>query len=381
MTPRPVARFMASLFGEAGSGQIKLLDAGAGVGSLTAAFVEEFCQRDSHVSSIVATAYEVDPIMEEARKTTLAECGQVCQSAGIRFDSHLSKEDFVQSGTSQLLTSPGPLFPETSTASKFTHAILNPPYKKIHSDSTHRQLLRSACIETSNLYAGLLSLVIRMLENNGEMVAITPRSFCNGPYFKPFRKLLIEKMSLRQIHVFESRTDAFRDDDVLQESVIIHAVRNQPQSEVTISVSEDAGFSRLRSRNVDFAEIIVPQAPEPFIHIITDNRDLRFVERMYSLPNILKGLIYFSSQVGQMSVDRTHFCDSIERSLQDLSTSLTTSLSLKFPIPATLRFRVQDGPRDVFWSVRNGIGEFKGRTTNGAFWAWINRLLQVFLWN
>ena len=95
MTPRPVARFMASLFGEAGSGPIKLLDAGAGVGSLTAAFVEEFCQRDSHVSSIVATAYEVDPIMEEALKTTLAECGQVCQSAGIRFDSHLSKEDFV----------------------------------------------------------------------------------------------------------------------------------------------------------------------------------------------------------------------------------------------------------------------------------------------
>ena len=290
MTPRPVARFMASLFGQAGSGPIKLLDAGAGVGSLTAAFVEEFCQRDSHVSSIVATAYEVDPIMEEALKTTLAECGQVCQSAGIRFDSHLSKEDFVQSGTSQLLTSPGPLFPETSTASKFTHAILNPPYKKIHSDSTHRQLLRSAGIETSNLYAGFLSLVIRMLENNGEMVAITPRSFCNGPYFKPFRKLLIEKMSLRQIHVFESRTDAFRDDDVLQESVIIHAVRNQPQSEVTISVSEDAGFSRLRSRNVDFAEIIVPQAPEPFIHIITDNRDLRFVERMYSLPNTLNSL-------------------------------------------------------------------------------------------
>ena len=36
-----------------------------------------------------------------------------------------------------------------------------------------------------------------------KMVAIIPRSFCNGPYFKPFREQFFSMMSLRHIHVFE----------------------------------------------------------------------------------------------------------------------------------------------------------------------------------
>ena len=134
--------------------------------------------------------------------------------------------------------------------------ILNPPYKKIKSASTHRRRLRAVGIETSNLYTGFLSLVIKLLAHGGEMVAITPRSFCNGPYFKPFRELLLSEMSLKQIHVIESRTQAFRDDAVLQESIILHAVKHRPQGRVTLSVSEDADFSLLKSRMVDFDQVI-----------------------------------------------------------------------------------------------------------------------------
>ena len=45
-TPPSVARFMASLFGDS-LPEIRLLDAGAGVGTLTAAFVEELCHQDA----------------------------------------------------------------------------------------------------------------------------------------------------------------------------------------------------------------------------------------------------------------------------------------------------------------------------------------------
>jgi len=38
----------------------------------------------------------------------------------------------------------------------FNAAILNPPYRKINSDSRARRLLREAGIETTNLYAGFL---------------------------------------------------------------------------------------------------------------------------------------------------------------------------------------------------------------------------------
>ncbi len=73
MTPRPVARFMASLFQRQDKAEIRLLDAGAGVGSLTAAFVEEFCHRKKFTNQITATAYEIDPLLiKELTSTFMA---------------------------------------------------------------------------------------------------------------------------------------------------------------------------------------------------------------------------------------------------------------------------------------------------------------------
>src|SRR5439155_3433594 len=74
----------------------------------------------------------------------------------------------------------------------FTHAILNPPYKKINSDSIHRALLRTAGLETVNLYTAFLGLAIELMSEGGEIVAIIPRSFCNGLYYKPFREWLLK---------------------------------------------------------------------------------------------------------------------------------------------------------------------------------------------
>src|SRR5262249_34002780 len=111
----------------------------------------------------------------------------------------------------------------------FTCAILNPPYRKIHTDSEPRRLLRQLGIETSNLYTGFLAVAMLLLDAGGELVAITPRSFCNGTYFNPFRRSFLTKMSLRRLHVFESRQQAFREDEVLQENVILHAVKEGPR--------------------------------------------------------------------------------------------------------------------------------------------------------
>ena len=89
----------------------------------------------------------------------------------------------------------------------------------IGSRAPDRRLLRSVGVETGNLYTGFLALAARLLAPGGELVAITPRSFCSGPYFRPFRELFLELVALRRIHVFEDRGRAFAGDEVLQESV------------------------------------------------------------------------------------------------------------------------------------------------------------------
>ncbi len=156
----------------------------------------------------------------------------------------------------------------------FNAAILNPPYRKINSDSRTRRLLREAGIETSNLYTGFLALAAKLLSEDGEIVAICPRSFCNGPYFKPFREQFLDTMSLRRLHVFESRSAAFQHDDVLQENIIVHAVKSpeKPQS-VVISTSSGEREGEITERACPYAEVVSPHDTDCFIHLIAGESD------------------------------------------------------------------------------------------------------------
>src|SRR5207302_8668200 len=87
---------------------------------------------------------------------------------------------------------------------------------------------------------GFLAAVVQLLDPSGELVSITPRSCCNGPYFRTFRQSLLKTINLRHLHVFESRVVAFRDDDVLQENVILHAVK-QPATPGKVMITSSAG--------------------------------------------------------------------------------------------------------------------------------------------
>jgi len=172
----------------------------------------------------------------------------------------------------------------------FDCAILNPPYKKINSDSRTRSLLREIGVETSNVYTGFLAIVLKLLAPGGEIVAITPRSFCNGPYFKPFRKLLLETVHLTRVHVFESRTVAFSEDDVLQENVIFHGVKGAESKRVVISSSNGPDDEHITHREVPYSELLRPGDPEYFIHIVADEVGKQIAGRMARLSTRLEDL-------------------------------------------------------------------------------------------
>ena len=217
LTPPPVANFMASLF-ETRWRELDLLDAGAGNGELSAALIRRLCASHNPPNRISVTAYELDGAMIESLRVTMRDCEWECERAGIQFSATVLNEDFIAAAVPLIR---GDLF--GAHPLRFNAAIVNPPYRKIRSESSARLWLRSAGIETSNLYTGFVSLITKLLSERGELVAITPRSFCNGPYFKPFRTDFLEAMSLRRLHVFESWSAAFNRDTVLQENIIVRA--------------------------------------------------------------------------------------------------------------------------------------------------------------
>jgi adenine-specific DNA-methyltransferase len=64
LTPNPVAEFMASLF-EIHRSEVRMLDAGAGAGALSAALVGRLCREPRKPKSISISAYEIDPTQIE----------------------------------------------------------------------------------------------------------------------------------------------------------------------------------------------------------------------------------------------------------------------------------------------------------------------------
>ncbi|MBD2728646.1 Eco57I restriction-modification methylase domain-containing protein [Nostoc sp. FACHB-892] len=287
LTPASVAQLMAGMFNRLDLLEISLLDAGAGIGSLIAAFVAKVCQHTQHTSSLRVVAYEIDPFLIGYLHQTLELCNKECQRVGISFNYEIRETDFIEDAVRLLQVG---LMNSANTA-EFTHAILNPPYLKINANSKVRELLRSIGLETSNLYTGFMAATAQLLKPSGEFVAITPRSFCNGPYFCSFRKMFLEMMALQQVHLFESRQEAFSDDDILQETIIIQATKQkQKSSNVIINTSSGANDDLIRSHSVPYTALVQPDDLEQFIHILPDKISQQIVRRMALFSWTLKDL-------------------------------------------------------------------------------------------
>jgi adenine-specific DNA-methyltransferase len=276
---------MASLF-SVELEEIRLLDAGAGKGALTAAFVRYQCGREKKPKRIAVTAYELDAAVVGDLERTLNECQIECARAGIRFSFSILNEDFIAAAASCLRTD---LFSEPVV--NFNASIVNPPYRKLSSDSASRRWLRSVGIETTNYYTAFVALITKLLDRGGEVVAITPRSFCNGPYFKSFRAELLGSISVRRLHLFDSRSAAFGKDGVLQENVILHGIKGESQAEeVILSRSSGRVDGELIERRVRFSEVVPPDDPERFIHLDINDRQQKIRTTIARLRTSLSDL-------------------------------------------------------------------------------------------
>ena len=258
-TPAEIARFMVGLFTRRAWDNCRLLDVGAGIGSLSVAFLERWAAGGFDFQHVEVDVFEIDESLHPHLIQSLKEYGRDQNVA-----SNIRGDDFVHAAVASLS---GDLF--AKVLPRYTHAILNPPYKKIRSNSLYRSALRRVGIETVNLYSAFVALSLSLLEHHGQLVAIVPRSFCNGPYYQPFREYVLERATIRQIHLFASRDTAFKDDGVLQENVIITLERGTRQGEVTVTTSTDASFADMETNRYPFDRIVFPGDPERFIHVPT----------------------------------------------------------------------------------------------------------------
>lgn len=233
-TPPGVCRYMAGLI--SGIPQtFKLLDPGAGLGTLTAAVCERVLSLRPP-RKIEVHLYETDPLVLPLLEKAMNHCRETLQTAGHSFSFTIHSGDFILDGP-RGPTSTAPLFESSET---FDAVIMNPPYFKVRAGSAHAKAMADTLKSHTNIYPLFMARAAELLRPEGEMVAITPRSFCNGLYFREFRRWFFSKVDLAHIHLFECRRSTF--EDVLQESVITLTRRTRvhaPEILITTSRGRD----------------------------------------------------------------------------------------------------------------------------------------------
>lgn len=268
-TPIEVAQQMTRLL-DTFPPKLRVVDPGAGAGMLSAALIAHLLSKENLVTSeIEIVAYELDRNAATYLAKTFAMCRELCRQRGIKLHYVIYNKDFIDAAISQLQGN-----------SRYDIAILNPPYRKIRSGSKEWKKLRKNNLPHSNLYAAFVTLAAILLKRRGKLLSITPRSFCNGPYFLPFRKALLSQVSIGRVHIYNSRIKAFSTDDVLQENVILCAEKSCNHAEVRITscdgpLDRDISVQRVRSE-----ELVDLRDRNLFIYLARNRYERRIYESM-----------------------------------------------------------------------------------------------------
>jgi adenine-specific DNA-methyltransferase len=266
---------MANLAKFPTDGTVRILDPGAGIGVLALAVVERILTERRDLS-IEVDVFEIDEALLPELESTLQSCESLAEQVGSVFLARIHSEDFIEwasiAANSLLLNGLAP---------RFDLVIMNPPYRKIHAQSGERRAMRRIGVEVSNLYAAFLALGIALLDNGGQLIAITPRSFANGPYFRSFRRYFLSRAHFERIHVFESRARAFSDDEVLQENIIFRAAEGPAISSSRATISSNLGPEEpVSTRSIQHFELVDPEDEEAVLHVVCSEDDARVARAM-----------------------------------------------------------------------------------------------------
>lgn len=288
-TPKQVSTFMASLF-EIQNDTIRLLDPGGGTGILTAAFCERLLSNDK-ITNLTIDVYENDSNLVPFLKMTLESCKLELRGMGCNVDYNIYEKDYILHNKSYFTKSDLMWTNENSILYDFI--ISNPPYYKLNVYSPQSTVMRGLISGQPNIYALFMALSASMLKPEGEMVFITPRSFCSGLYYKKFREWLLSNVQITNIHIFESRKEIFDHDEVLQENIILKAKKLkkiEKHEKLIISESKNKHFEKLSKLEVQAGDVIFCKNGDIFIRIPTSPLDLEILHIVDSWPNTLKEL-------------------------------------------------------------------------------------------
>lgn len=267
-TTELTARFMSELFViDLNLPTIRILDAGAGTGILSAAIVERIFNM-GYNGNISLVCYENDERVLPVLRRNL-----ITMREERYFDFEIRTENY--------LTTP-------SIKEEFDYIIGNPPYKKIGKDEAEAKAFPHVCHGAPNLYFLFWAKAIETLRENQELVYIIPRSWTSGAYFAKFREYLFSHCVITHLHLFASRDKVFGGESVLQETMIVKVKKTKERPHtVRITSSSTSEFADVREFQAPYNVVV---ASNQYVFLVTDEQESTTLNRLSHLDGTLSSI-------------------------------------------------------------------------------------------
>lgn len=272
-TSKETAIFMANL-SKCNKENLKILDAGAGTGILSIALLERL-NKIKQIKNIEIDLYENDLNIAEILDVNMKRAKNNFKKVN---KYKIIKENFI-------------LYNSNCPNEKYDIIISNPPYKKIEKNSKEAITMKDVIYGQPNLYFLFMAKAERLLKENGEMIFIVPRSWTSGTYFKKFRNVFLSKVKLTNIHLFISRDKVFNKENVLQETMILRAIKTekkQDKIEITESFSNN-DFDKISKFLIDY-NLCVDKDNEQYVYLPIDDTDIKILKTINTFDTKLEDI-------------------------------------------------------------------------------------------
>ncbi len=318
LTPPAVARYMAKQLGQIHNGA-SLLEPACGSGVLVCALVERLIAEKKSIE-ISATAYETDKELAEISRQVFRLASQKAEKEKIKLHWQVLQEDFI---LACLPVEQPSLFSLVESRQKaFDFVLSNPPYFKLNTDDTRVKAVSGKLNGHTNIYTLFMALSAKLLSPQGKACFIVPRSFCSGVYFSEFRRDLLKDVRPLSVHLFQSRNEIFKSDEVLQENVIFSFEKSPYQ--------EHRYWAGLVNISVSANEINLEDA----------------ISRQVSFKHFLrahKGLLFFRLPTGILDEQILDAVDQWDGSLETYGLQVSTGRVVPFRSKSLLREHIKAG--------------------------------------
>lgn len=278
-----VADYMASMLNKPIRKKISVLDAGAGTGVLTAATAVQLLELGC--KAVHAVLYELDSSVITHLNQTMKVIENLYQSRKGEFTFEVRNIDFV--------------LDRPDKKEVFDVSVINPPYFKYNvKTSPYAKAVNDLYSGDPNIYASFMAIVASSLNEGGQMVAITPRSFTNGLYFKNFRNYLLNITAIQSIHIFKHRDRVFKNDadKVLQENIICKFVKGANYKTVEVRSSDcDSSLTSATIQNYPIELIVDPSNGQRLIRIPESLTEASLLKQAEQLKSTFTDSGYFIS--------------------------------------------------------------------------------------